>query len=249
LGEAMANPILNAQRRKILGKKVKNLRNKRKIPSILYGHNIKPIPLSVGYHDFETVYKKAGTSALVSLVIDKDNPKNVLIQDLYIDPITRRYGHIDFYQVKMTEKIEALVPLHFVGEAKAVSELDGVLVKNIDEVEVECLPADLPQGIDVDISVLSDFEKAIHIKDLKIPEGVKVLADPEEVVATCTPPRSEEELKALEEEVVEEAEVVEEVEKEKAPEEVEEAEEKPEEREEEGKEEEREKEEKGKGKK
>ncbi len=247
----MANPTLVAQKRKILGKKVKNLRKKGEIPAVLYGHGVKPLPLSLNYHSLEKVYKKVGGSGLISLVIDKESPRNVLIQDIYIDPITREYGHIDFYQVKMTEKIEASVPLHFVGEAPAVSEKDGILVKNIDEIEVECLPGDLPQSIDVDISMLSDFEKAIHIKDLKIPQGVKVLADSEEVVATCTPPRSEEELAALEEEVVEEAEVVPEVEKEEKVSE-EEAEEKEEEKgeeekgEKEGEEESKEKGESGK---
>ncbi len=246
----MDSPTLVAKKRKVLGKKVKKIREKGEIPAVLYGHGVKSIPLSVNYLNMEKIYKKVGGSSLISLVIDEESPRNVLIQDIYIDPITREYGHVDFYQVKMTEKIEANVPLHFIGEAPAVSEKDGILVKNMDEIQVECLPGDLPQAIDVKISVLIDFEKAIYIKDLKIPEGVKILADSKEVIATCTPPRSEEELKALEEEVVEETEAVEDVEKkEKVTEEEVETEETGEEKAKEGeKEESEEKEEKGKDK-
>ncbi len=205
---------IKAQKRDVFGKKVKDLRKKGLIPAIVYGHDQKPLSLQVKYNDFEKLYKTSGGSTIISLTIDDEEPKNTLITEIQKDPVTHQYLHIDFHQVKMTEKITAEVPLVFVGESPAVKDLDGVLVKNIDQIEVSCLPADLPHEIEVDISALSDFESVIKISDLKIPSGVEVKTEPEEVVAVVTPPRSEEELKALEEEVVEEVEAVEEVGKE-----------------------------------
>ncbi|MEK7447724.1 MAG: 50S ribosomal protein L25, partial [Patescibacteria group bacterium] len=100
-------------------------------------------------------------------------------------------------------KITASIPLNFTGDSKAVIDLSGSLITNKSEVEVECLPADLPHEIEVDISVLEDFEAVIHVKDIKVPEGVEIKDDLEETVALVEPPRSEEELAELEEPVEE----------------------------------------------
>ena len=142
--------------------------------------------------------------------------KNVLIYDVSKDPVTDKFTHIDFYAVRMDKLITTEVPLVFEGESLVVETEDGVLVKNITEVEVEALPTDLPREIKVDISTLRTFDDLIHIKDLRVSEGVKILAEPEEMIASVTPPRSEEELAALEEEVEEKIEEVEKVEEEKA---------------------------------
>jgi len=196
---------LEAEKRTIKGKKVKSLRKKGILPAVLYGHGVKPLLLQVPYNDFKKAYEKAGSSSLINLVVDRQ-PYNVLIHEVEIEPLSQNFIHADFYQVKMTEKITAEVPLYFVGESKAVEEQDGVLVKNMDSVEVSCLPKDLPSHIEVDISVLENIDDSIHIKDLKVPEGVEILKDSEETVLTVTPPRTEEELAELEEEVTEEEE-------------------------------------------
>lgn len=195
--------VLKAKKRKTKGKKVKRLREKKFIPGILYGHDVQNIILQVPYNDFEKIYQEAGGSKIISLVIDGE-PHQALIHDVELEPLTQNYQHVDFYQIKMTEKITAEVPLHFVGESKAVEEQDGILVKNFDTLEVSCLPVDLPSHLEVDISVLENIDDSIHIKDLKLPEGVEVLKDSEETIATVAPPRTEEELAELEEEVSEE---------------------------------------------
>src|SRR6185295_5160275 len=110
---------------------------------------------------------------------------------------------VDFYAVDMTEKIKVHIPLVFSGESEAVKALGGTLLKNISEVEVECLPGDLPHTIEVDISPLNSFEVAIRISDLKVSNKVAILGHTDEVVVTVVPPRTEEEMKSLEEVVTE----------------------------------------------
>jgi len=208
---------LKAQVRNTVGKKLKTLREKGIIPAVVYGHGHKPISLEVNYEEFRNLFEKAGESTLLKLKIKNEKlktgeeDKNVLIHDIARDPMSDKFIHVDFYQVRMDKTLTAEVQLVFVGEASAVKNLDGILVKNITEVEVEALPKDLPHEIKVDISFLDSFDKRIRIKDLQLPIGVKVLAEPGEVVVSVKPPRTEEELKALEEkpeEKVEEVEVI-----------------------------------------
>lgn len=203
-------PELNAKVREVLGRKVKSLRKKGIIPAVIYGLKAKSIPLEIDYSKFEKTFKEAGESTVIKLKIGNE-AKNVLIYDVARDPVSDKFIHIDFYEVRMDKPITTEVPLVFEGEAPAVKNLEGVLVKNITEIEVEALPANLPHEIKVDISALKTFDDLIHIKDLKIPDGVKISVNPEEIVALVSPPRSEEELKALEEEVEEKIEEVEKV--------------------------------------
>ncbi len=210
---------LKSKTRKKLGK-VKSIRADRKIPCILYGAEIKEsIPLEVEYKEFKKVYYEAGESTIIELDIDEKSKKNVLIKDIQLDPITSDYNHIDFYQINMKEKIFANVELDYVGVSLAVKDLAGILVKNLNEIEVNCLPGDLPKEIIVDISALKTFDDFIRIKDLKISDKVEVSANADDIVATVTPPRSEKELEALNEEVEEKIDEVEGVKKEEASEE------------------------------
>lgn len=209
---------LNVKTRTVTGKGVKNLRKQNLIPAVIYGKDVSPKNLIVEYLPFSRLYKEAGESTLIDLKIDEKEPVKVLIQEVQIDPLTGKFAHVDFHQVKMTEKIKAEILLKFVGEAPAVKELGGTLVKSIDKIKIECLPQDLVHEIEVDITPLKTFEDAIKIQDLKIPPGIKVLDDINETVATVEAPLTEEELKAeLEvkpEEKVEAVEVVEKVKKE-----------------------------------
>lgn len=204
---------LKAELREALGKKVKSLRKKGLLPAILYGHRIKNIPLLVNKTAFEKVFKKAGLSTLIDLKIDNERPKKVLIKETQRDPITSELLHVDFYGVKMTEKITTEIPLVFVDEAPAVKELDGTLITHKDSISVECLPDALVHEIPVSLSKLKTFEDDIKISDLKIPEGIEVLNEPDEIIVSVTPPRTEEELAELEAPVEEKVEEVEEVEK------------------------------------
>lgn len=190
---------LQAKKREIIKKQVKNLRNEGLIPSVVYGKQEKPQNISVDGKSFKKIYAQAGTSSLIDLKIDEGQSFKVIANDVQIHPVTSELIHIDFYKVKMDEEIRTEIPLEFVGESPAVKDLDGSLVTNRDNIEVECLPAALVSEINVDISILKTFEDQITVGDLKIPEGIEVLTDSEEVIALVEEPRSEEELAQLEE--------------------------------------------------
>jgi large subunit ribosomal protein L25 len=199
----MSNLTLKAQTRAVIGKKVQGLREKKLIPAVTYGHGVKNQNLSLEYLPFEKVYKEGGESTLIDLIIDDQKPLKVLVQEVQRDPLTDAIVHVDLRQVKMTEKITIEVLLKFIGEPKAVKELGGVLVKSLDKIKVRCLPQDMAHEIEVDISSLNTFDDIIYVKDLNIPAGLELLENANEPVINVMPPRSEEELKALEEKVEE----------------------------------------------
>jgi large subunit ribosomal protein L25 len=214
---------LKAKKRDIFGKKTKKGRKSGLIPAVVYGRGVESLSLWVNMLDFKRLLKKSGESTMIGLEIDGKNGRNVIIYEIQRNPVTSDIIHIDFFQVRMDEEIETEVELEFIGESLAVRDLGGVLVKNIDEIEVKCLPGDLPSKISVDISVLNKFEDRICVKDLKIPAKVKVELDPETVVALVSAPRSEEELGKLDEKVEADVTKVEGVVKEETPAEGEEA--------------------------
>ena len=194
----MNEVAITATKREVSGKRVKGLRNAGKLPGVLYGHKVDTQSLEMNERDFAKAFKSAGESTIVNLVVDgKTQP--VLIHEVQNHYLTGLPIHVDFYAVDMTEKIKVKVPLHFVGESPAVKALGGTLVKNLSEVEVECLPGDLPHSFEVDISNLNTFEDAIRVSGIQVSDKVTILAGADEVVVTVTPPRSEEEMKALEE--------------------------------------------------
>lgn len=190
---------LSAKKREITGKKVKQLRQKGLIPAVLYGRNIKPESISIEKIKFIKIFNEAGTSSLIDLKIDSDKSFKVLSHEPQRDPVTGDPIHVDFYRVRMDEKIRTEIPLNFTGESEAVKQLEGNLVTNKDAIEVECLPTDLISKIEVDISSLKTFEDTIKISDLKLPDSIEILHDQDEIIALVEEPRSEEELAELEE--------------------------------------------------
>lgn len=196
---------LQAKVRKILGKKVKKLRKENLIPGVVYGHNLKTRAIEVDYKAFNRVFKEAGESSLLSLEIDQEKPVSVLAHDLSYDPLTSKIIHVDFYQVKVHEKLTTEVELEFTGEAPAVKNLGGILVTHLKSVKIECLPGDLIHQIEVDLSLLNNYGDEIKIKDLKVPEKIKILEEPEIIVVNVEEPRKEEEVVKEEVEVKEEA--------------------------------------------
>lgn len=201
---------LLAETRQNLGKKVRTLRKEGLLPGVLYGPEIESQPIEVDSKEFEKVYGEAGESSLISLKIGKKE-FSVLIHEIQKDPISGEPIHVDFYQPILTEEVEASVPLVFEEEAPAVKELGGTLVKEIQEIEVKALPQNLPHEIKVNVESLKTFDDEILVKDLKLPEGVKALKEPNEIVAAVLPPEKvEEELEKPIEEKVEEVEEAEE---------------------------------------
>lgn len=181
--------------------KLAEARKAGRIPAVMYGHGIKPQTFWVNTLPFSRVYAEGGESSIINLAPKDGKAVNVLIQDVQRDPVTDRFLHVDFFQVRMDEELEARIPLEFTGDSAAIKELAGILVKPIEELQVSCLPKDLPHSISVDISLLKTFEDQIKVKDLVIPAGVKVLAEPEATVALVEPPRSDAEMAALDEKV------------------------------------------------
>jgi large subunit ribosomal protein L25 len=205
---AMENIAITGTKREVSGKKVQTLRTAGKLPAVLYGHNVENKQLEINERDFVKAFKAAGESTLVNLTVDgKSQP--VLIHDVQHHYLTGKPIHVDFYAVNMTEKLKVKVPVHFVGESPAVKASGGTLVKNLSEIEVECLPGDIPQAFEVDISSLNTFEDAIRVSSVKVGDKVTVITPGDEVLALVAAPRSEEEMNALNAEVKEDVTLVE----------------------------------------
>ena len=196
----METIALKSNLRKETGKQINSSRKQGKLPAVLYGHKIKNKNLWLDYLDFQKAYEQAGGSTLIDLTVDNGKPVKVLAQDIQQDPVTGQFIHIDFHQVRMDEKITTEIAINFIGESPAEKEQGGILVKNFDEVKVECLPQYLVHEITVDVSILKTFEDEIKIKDLSLPQEIQVMDVAEEIVVHVLPPKTEEELqKELEE--------------------------------------------------
>lgn len=182
---------LKVEKRTTLGKKLKALRNKGLIPAELYGHGLENVHLEVVAKEFSGAHKEVGESTIVNLVLEgKKIP--ALIHDTTSDFLSNKISHIDFYAVKMDEKIKTHVPFEFTGESAAVKQ-GGVLVKSMKEIEVEALPGDLPRDIEINLSILENLHDSIHVKDLMVSDKVKIYADAETVIVTVIEPAKEEE--------------------------------------------------------
>lgn len=206
---------LHARRRDDLGKMAARVRRQRQVPAVIYGHGLTNQNLSLDGQELQRVFRQAGTTSLVDLLIDQAAPVKVLIHDVQRHPTKPEILHADFFQVRMTEKLQADIALSLDGESPAVKEQGGILVRALDSLKVECLPSDLVPSISVDISVLKTFEDRIHVSDITPPAGLTILNQPDEVIASVAPPRSEAEIEALSEKVEEDVSTVGTVEKEK----------------------------------
>ena len=159
------------------------LRKAGKMPAVFYGKKEKSTPITISTSEFKKVWKEAGESSVIDLV-GKNIEAEALIYDIDRDPVTDEPRHADFYVFEKGKKIEIAVPLEFTGVAPAVKDMGGTLVKVMYEIEIEALPKDLPHNISVDISSLINFDSQILAKDIKLPQGVNLVAKPEEVVAS-----------------------------------------------------------------
>lgn len=192
MGILLTMIILNAEKREIFGKKLKKSRGEGKMPAIVYGRKKEATPVFLDLKDFSKTWKEAGKSTVLKLK-NPDNhfEENVIIQQVDLDPLHDKPLHADFYVVEMDKIITAPVPLVFKGESSAEKDLGGVLVKVVYEVEVEALPNDLPKELIIDVSGLDNMDSQIAIKDIKLPKGVKINAEPDEVVALISEAQGE----------------------------------------------------------
>ena len=192
-------PIVHATGRTLLGHQTKALRREGKLPAVMYGNVKENANISVNAHDFGILFKTIGFTTLVDLVIDSAKPVKALVHDVSFHPLKGDLTHVDFYVVNLKEKLTTEVPLEFTGVADAVEILGGIFLTVKDAVEIECLPDDLPQHIEVDITSLKTFDDSIRIKDLILPKRVVALAEEDEVIASVSEPISEADLAALDE--------------------------------------------------
>ena len=186
---------LAAEIRTIMGGKVAALRKTGFIPAVLYGKGQEPISLQVPHKDFNKTFQVAGESTLVYVnVAGQSYP--TIIHDIARDPQSDDVIHADFYKVNLSEKIKTKVPVVFVGESPAVKDLGGIFIRNINELEVEALPQNLPHEISIDITKLENFGDQIQVKDINLGKEVEILGNAEDIIATIQEPISEEELQA-----------------------------------------------------
>lgn len=162
---------------------------KETIPAVIYGSGVENTSLAVKRAEFERVFAKSGESGLVSLKLDDGRDMPVIIKDIQFDAVKHRAIHVDFYKVNMNEKVVAETSLNFIGEAPAVKAHGGIVVEHLDHIQVECLPADLVQKIDVDVSSLTELGDSLYIKDIKLPKGIEVKNDAEEIVVHVVEPK------------------------------------------------------------
>jgi len=184
---------LIAERRNIFGKKLKEARKRGKMPAVLYGKGVKTTPIFVSLNDFKKIFKDAGESSLIKIKLPflKNKILDVLIQDVAFDPINSQPLHADFYAIEMDKALTAEIGLVFEGISPAVKEKGAILIKVIHQVKVEALPKNLPHELRIDISKLANIGDQILIKDIPLPEGVKILAKEDDVVAIAEEPKEE----------------------------------------------------------
>ena len=161
------------------------------VPAVLYGRGVASVSLKLKRGELEKVISLAGESNLISLTTGGKEVK-VLIKETQRSGLNNKLLHIDFFQVKMTEKISTEIPFNFIGESRAVKELSASLIKEMDAVEVECLPGDLVDHIDVDISVLKDYHDEISTDDLTLPKGLELQNQNNRIIVTVIPPKIQE---------------------------------------------------------
>jgi large subunit ribosomal protein L25 len=179
---------LAARKRTLLRSKVKRLRREGWVPGVIYGHNYESVPIQFDGHDLRDVVSQLGGSQLVNIRIDDDDqPEFALLRDVQRDVITGDLLHVDFYRVMMTETITTEIPLLTTGESPVAVQKEGILLYGISEVEVECLPSDLVNALEVDLTELIEVGEAILVEDLAVPSGITVLTDPDEVIARLVP--------------------------------------------------------------
>ena len=187
---------ITAQKREVLGKKVKNLRKSGFIPAVLYGGKKKSEPISIKENEFVKVWKSVGESSILTLEID-GKKENVLIHDIALDPLKDNPIHADFLVVEMDKPIKVDVKINFIGDSPAI-KAGGSLVKILHEFHVEALPKNLPQEVNIDISSLVEMGSSIKVEYIKITGDFKILNNPSDLVVLVEAPKTEEELKAEE---------------------------------------------------
>lgn len=188
----MKRPTLKVEKRKILGRKVKKLREEGILPANIYGKKVKSQAIEIDRSEFEKVFSEVGETGIIELNLGNEK-RPVLVHNIQLEPVSDEPIHVDFHQVDLKQKVVANIPIDVLGESPAEKQGLGTLVQYFDEIEVEALPGDLPEKFEIDAGDLEKVDQAIFIKDLKVGDKVEVKQDPEEIIVKIEPPREEEE--------------------------------------------------------
>lgn len=191
----MAKYTLSAQKRELFGKKLKRLRKQGELPGNIFGKDVKSTSVQVSLKDFDRIFKDAGETSVVYLKLeDETKERPVLISNLHYDPVSDAKLHVDFHQVNLKEKVTAHVPVEIIGEPELVKSGEAVLSINLNEIEVEALPTDIPENITFDVSKFAAIGDQLTVADAKVGSDVTVETDPELVVVALSEPQKEEEI-------------------------------------------------------
>jgi len=182
---------LKAEIREVLGRKVKKLRKEGLSPATVYGNDFKSLTIQINTKELNKLFKEVGEAGLVELVIDGKDKIPVLLRNPQYDPISDELIHIDCYKVNLKEKIKTMISLEFVGESESVRE-GNLLITATNEIEVEALPTDLPEHIEVDLSVLENLDSVVTVADLNVDRSkIEVLSSEDQVVVKTEEPKEE----------------------------------------------------------
>ncbi len=177
------------ERREVLGKKVSRLRRQGIIPGNIFGGGKESVPIQLDGHTFERFLATHGATTVLSLQIAGGPAETTVVRHVQHEPVTGRIEHVDSQHVEMSQPMKARIPIRLRGVSPAVKTFDGVLLHLLDTVEVEALPANLPDAVEADISGLEELKATLHVRDLEIPRGVTVLTDVDETIVKVEPPR------------------------------------------------------------
>ncbi len=188
----MDKHTLKTEERKVSGRKVKGLRKQGVLPANIFGKKIKSASVQVSIKEFQELYKEVGETGLVDLKVGSES-RPVLVHNIQVHPITDEPLHVDFLQVDLKEKVTANVPVEIIGESPAEKQALGTVVQQLNEIEVEALPTDLPEKFEIDKSELIEVDQAIKVSDLKIDRSkVDIKTDAEAIIVKVEPPQKEE---------------------------------------------------------
>jgi large subunit ribosomal protein L25 len=192
---------LKAKKREIFGKKTALIRQEGFLPAVVYGPEVEgSLSIQLNLIEFEKIFDKAGGSAIISITVEgEDKPRDVLVKALDRDPVKNFPIHVDFYQIKVGQKLEVNVEVVLTGIAAAVKDMGGTLMQSMDQITVKCLPKEIISKMEVDISVLNTFDDKIFVKDVVFPESFEVMHEGDEIIVAVAAPRIEEEKVVAEE--------------------------------------------------
>jgi large subunit ribosomal protein L25 len=173
---------LTANNREITGKAARRLRHEGRLPAVVYGHRTPASNIDLDAHEFDRVFSRAGKTQLIDLVVGGGNPNKVLVKEVQISPRRNTPVHVDFHQVSLREKLQVEVPVVVSGEAQPVKMGEADVLQILHTLRVECLPAAIPEAIEIDVSGLDHVDAGIRVSDLTLPDGVTAVVDPEELV-------------------------------------------------------------------